>query len=45
MSLPLEVRRLGRVSYADALALQQRLVEERKAGGIPTCCCYSSTRM
>ena len=35
MSLPLEVRRLGRVSYADALALQQRLVEERKAGSIP----------
>jgi lipoyl(octanoyl) transferase len=35
MSLPLEVRRLGRVSYADALALQQRLVEERKAGSVP----------
>lgn len=35
MSLPLEVRRLGRVSYLDALALQRRLVEERKAGSIP----------
>jgi lipoyl(octanoyl) transferase len=35
MSLPLEVRRLGRVSYSDALALQQRLVEERKADSIP----------
>jgi lipoyl(octanoyl) transferase len=35
MSYPLEIRRLGRVSYADALALQQRLVEERKAGSIP----------
>ena len=30
-----EVRRLGRVSYADALDLQQRLVQERKAGTIP----------
>ena len=30
-----EVRRLGVVSYDDALALQQRLVEERKAGRIP----------
>jgi lipoyl(octanoyl) transferase len=31
---PLEVRRLGLVPYADALALQQRLVEERRAGQI-----------
>ncbi len=31
----LEVRRLGRVSYADGLALQQRLVEERREGKIP----------
>ena len=30
-----EVRRLGRVSYADGLDLQQRLVQERKAGTIP----------
>ena len=30
-----EVRCLGVVSYEDALALQQRLVEERKAGRIP----------
>jgi lipoyl(octanoyl) transferase len=30
-----EVRRLGVVSYADALALQQALVEDRKAGRIP----------
>jgi lipoyl(octanoyl) transferase len=28
------VRRLGRVAYADALALQRALVEERKAGAI-----------
>lgn len=28
---PLDVRRLGRVPYADALALQRELVEERKA--------------
>lgn len=32
---PLEVRRLGVVPYAEALALQQALVEERKAGRIP----------
>jgi lipoyl(octanoyl) transferase len=32
---PLDVRRLGLVPYADALALQQRLVEERRAGQIP----------
>jgi lipoyl(octanoyl) transferase len=31
----LDVRRLGRVPYADALALQQQLVEERRAGNIP----------
>jgi lipoyl(octanoyl) transferase len=31
----IEVRRLGTVRYAEALALQQRLVEERKAGRIP----------
>jgi lipoyl(octanoyl) transferase len=30
----LDVRRLGRVGYADALALQQRLVEQRRAGEI-----------
>jgi lipoyl(octanoyl) transferase len=30
----LEVRRLGVVPYAEALALQQRLVEERRAGAI-----------
>jgi lipoyl(octanoyl) transferase len=28
------VRRLGRVSYADGLALQQKLVEERRSGAI-----------
>lgn len=32
---PLEVRRLGLVSYADALAFQRALVEERKANRIP----------
>ena len=32
---PLEVRRLGRISYADALALQAELVEERRAARIP----------
>jgi len=32
---PLEVRRLGVVSYADALAMQRALVEERRAGGVP----------
>src|SRR6478672_7463427 len=30
----LEVRRLGRVSYEDALELQQALVEDRRAGRI-----------
>ncbi len=29
------VRRLGRVSYEDGLALQAKLVEERRAGAIP----------
>jgi len=32
---PLEVRRLGVVSYGDGLALQKELVEERRAGRIP----------
>jgi lipoyl(octanoyl) transferase len=32
---PLEVRRLGRVAYADALTLQSALVLERQAGRIP----------
>jgi lipoyl(octanoyl) transferase len=32
---PIEVRRLGVVPYADALELQKRLVELRKAGTIP----------
>lgn len=31
----LDVRRLGRVRYADGLALQERLVAERKAGAVP----------
>ena len=31
----LEVRRLGTIKYGDALDLQKRLVEERKAGRIP----------
>lgn len=31
----LQVRRLGRVSYADGLMLQQKLVEERRRGDIP----------
>lgn len=31
----LDVRRLGRVSYADGVALQKQLVEERRAGAIP----------
>src|SRR6188768_705510 len=35
-SLPaLEVRRLGRVPYSDALALQRSLVEERRAERVP----------
>jgi len=32
---PLDVRRLGIVSYADGLALQEELVNARKAGEIP----------
>ena len=32
---PLEIRRLGTVPYADALELQRRLVEERRAEAIP----------
>ena len=32
---PIEIRRLGRVGYADGLALQERLVRERQAGTIP----------
>ena len=35
MSQSLEVRRLGVVSYADALALQRTLVDDRKAGRAP----------
>jgi lipoyl(octanoyl) transferase len=31
---PLDVRRLGRVAYADALALQRSLVEDRRTGRI-----------
>lgn len=34
MTRKLEVRRLGRVPYADALALQRALVEERRAGAV-----------
>jgi lipoyl(octanoyl) transferase len=33
--LPLEVRRLGRVPYAEAVALQAELVKQRRAGTIP----------
>jgi lipoyl(octanoyl) transferase len=32
---PLEIRRLGVVSYGDGLELQKQLVEERRAGHIP----------
>jgi lipoyl(octanoyl) transferase len=32
---PLEVRRLGRVPYAEGLAMQRALVEERRAGRLP----------
>ena len=32
---PLEVRRLGVVPYAEALAMQRALVEERRAGRVP----------
>src|SRR5688572_8147922 len=31
---PLEVRRLGRIDYSDALALQRSLVEDRRAGRV-----------
>ena len=31
----IQVRRLGRVAYADALELQKALVDQRKAGAIP----------
>lgn len=31
----LQIRRLGRVSYADGLVLQQQLVEQRRRGEIP----------
>jgi lipoyl(octanoyl) transferase len=31
----LDVRRLGRVAYAEGLALQERLVRERQAGALP----------
>ena len=31
---PLDVRRLGRISYSEALALQRALVEDRRAGRI-----------
>jgi lipoyl(octanoyl) transferase len=31
----IEVRRLGRLGYADGLELQKKLVEQRKAGEIP----------
>ena len=31
----IQIRRLGRVGYGDALDLQKRLVEQRKAGEIP----------
>ncbi|MBV9774922.1 MAG: lipoyl(octanoyl) transferase LipB [Gemmatimonadetes bacterium] len=35
MTRPLEVRRLGLLSYADGLALQAELVKQRRAGEIP----------
>ena len=35
MTRSLEVRRLGTVSYPDALAMQRALVEERRAGTVP----------
>ena len=31
---PLDIRRVGRISYADALTLQRDLVEQRRAGAI-----------
>jgi lipoyl(octanoyl) transferase len=33
--VPLQVRRLGVVGYADALAMQRALVEERRRGAVP----------
>lgn len=33
--IPLEIRRLGAVPYADSLELQRALVEERRAGRVP----------
>jgi lipoyl(octanoyl) transferase len=35
VAVPFQVRRLGVVPYEEALELQRRLVEERKAGSIP----------
>ena len=35
MTRPLEVRRLGLIGYADALAMQRALVEERRADRVP----------
>lgn len=35
MRRDIQIQRLGRVSYADSLELQKRLVEQRKAGAIP----------
>ena len=35
MTRPLEVRRLGTVSYPEALAMQRALVEERRADRVP----------
>ncbi|HEY0022703.1 MAG TPA: lipoyl(octanoyl) transferase LipB [Longimicrobium sp.] len=32
---PMDVRRLGMISYGDALALQEQLVKQRRAGEIP----------
>ena len=42
---PIEIRRLGMVPYADALALQRELVEERRADALPICCCSSNIRL
>ena len=32
MKPPLDIRRLGRISYAEGLTLQERLVDQRKRG-------------
>ena len=32
--MPLDIRHLGRISYASGLALQERLVDERKRGAV-----------